>query len=153
MIGATSMRNVRVATGTWCLLSAEKCPRCNAPAEFLQRAVPMLPVREDLNVIWPRECLNCGYSENTEGSGIPMPFTPQFSAYSVAVESVRAGRIACMCGQPFTVEDLFLYDSHEGGIFVPYKDGKCWVYAQCRNKKCQYQMAWWKFKNWTVRNV
>jgi hypothetical protein len=70
----------------------------------------------------------------------------QESEYS-AFKSILDNGITCrFCETKLEFNDVDMY-YHDGGIQVPDKDLKQWVYVQCSNKKCQYQWSWKKIIN------
>ena len=72
----------------------------------------------------------------------------------LAFKNILDDGILCrFCKNLLEVEDIEMYD-HDGGIEVPNKDLKQWVYVQCSNKKCQYQWSWKKIINqWNNRVI
>ena len=62
------------------------------------------------------------------------PVLNNYGAYYAVMSALELG-VPCLCGKQLD-NDLEMYE-HDGGIYVPQKVKKQWVYVTC--DKCMYQ--------------
>lgn len=65
----------------------------------------------------------------------------KYAIFNSLLSTLETERVKCSCGSLLNTKQVDMYE-HDGGIYVPNKDTKQWVFVRCGY--CEYAWSWHK---------